>query len=62
MVMPYGAIQFTVLHKVKTFAAGSSKTGISKAEQFLSNRRVFYLFGKCFPMQNVTNLAGMLKV
>jgi len=28
MVMPYTAIQFTVLHKLKTFAAGSSKTGI----------------------------------
>ncbi|XP_010269464.1 PREDICTED: mitochondrial thiamine pyrophosphate carrier [Nelumbo nucifera] len=26
MVMPYTAIQFTVLHKLKTFAAGSSKT------------------------------------
>ncbi|KAK4256633.1 hypothetical protein QN277_006334 [Acacia crassicarpa] len=26
MVMPYTAIQFTVLHKFKTFAAGSSKT------------------------------------
>ncbi|KAI4311152.1 hypothetical protein MLD38_036070 [Melastoma candidum] len=26
MVMPYTAIQFTVLHKIKTFAAGSSKT------------------------------------
>ncbi|CAM8940586.1 unnamed protein product [Rhodiola kirilowii] len=25
MVMPYTAIQFTVLHKIKTFAAGSSK-------------------------------------
>ncbi|KAH9765761.1 mitochondrial thiamine diphosphate carrier 2 [Citrus sinensis] len=25
MVMPYSAIQFTVLHKLKTFAAGSSK-------------------------------------
>ncbi|KAH9683407.1 mitochondrial thiamine diphosphate carrier 2 [Citrus sinensis] len=25
MVMPYTAIQFTVLHKLKTFAAGSSK-------------------------------------
>lgn len=28
MVMPYTAIQFTVLHKLKTFASGSSKTGI----------------------------------
>jgi hypothetical protein len=28
MVMPYTAIQFAVLHKLKTFAAGSSKTGI----------------------------------
>lgn len=27
MVMPYTAIQFTVLHKLKTFASGSSKTG-----------------------------------
>lgn len=27
MVMPYTAIQFTVLHKLKTFATGSSKTG-----------------------------------
>ncbi|KAJ6989500.1 mitochondrial thiamine diphosphate carrier 2-like [Populus alba x Populus x berolinensis] len=26
MVMPYTAIQFAVLHKLKTFAAGSSKT------------------------------------
>ncbi|KAG6664298.1 hypothetical protein CIPAW_02G083800 [Carya illinoinensis] len=26
MVMPYNAIQFTVQHKLKTFAAGSSKT------------------------------------
>ncbi|OAY27756.1 mitochondrial thiamine diphosphate carrier 2 [Manihot esculenta] len=26
MVMPYTAIQFTVLHKIKTFAAGSSKS------------------------------------
>ncbi|KAF3790352.1 Mitochondrial thiamine pyrophosphate carrier [Nymphaea thermarum] len=26
MVMPYAAIQFTVLHKLKTFAAGSSKS------------------------------------
>ncbi|XP_059434311.1 mitochondrial thiamine diphosphate carrier 2-like isoform X2 [Corylus avellana] len=26
MVMPYTAIQFTVLHKFKTFASGSSKT------------------------------------
>lgn len=26
MVMPYTAIQFTVLHKLKTFATGSSKT------------------------------------
>ncbi|XP_015899936.1 mitochondrial thiamine diphosphate carrier 2 [Ziziphus jujuba] len=26
MVMPYTAIQFTVLHKLKTFASGSSKT------------------------------------
>lgn len=26
MYMPYTAIQFTVLHKIKTFAAGSSKT------------------------------------
>ncbi|KAK9139389.1 hypothetical protein Scep_009070 [Stephania cephalantha] len=26
MVMPYTAIQFTVLHKIKTFASGSSKT------------------------------------
>lgn len=26
MVMPYTAIQFTVLHKLKTFAAGSSKS------------------------------------
>jgi solute carrier family 25 (mitochondrial thiamine pyrophosphate transporter), member 19 len=28
MVMPYTAIQFTVLHKLKTFASGSSKSGI----------------------------------
>lgn len=28
MVMPYTAIQFTVLHKLKTFASGSSNTGI----------------------------------
>lgn len=28
MGMPYTAIQFTVLHKLKTFAAGSSKTGV----------------------------------
>jgi len=28
MVMPYTGIQFTVLHKLKTFASGSSKTGI----------------------------------
>ena len=27
MVMPYTAIQFAVLHKLKTFASGSSKTG-----------------------------------
>ncbi|CAK9159728.1 unnamed protein product [Ilex paraguariensis] len=27
MFMPYTAIQFTVLHQLKTFAAGSSKTG-----------------------------------
>ncbi|XP_022849304.1 mitochondrial thiamine diphosphate carrier 2-like isoform X2 [Olea europaea var. sylvestris] len=26
MVMPYTAIQFTVLHKIKTFASGSSKS------------------------------------
>ncbi|KAL5541845.1 hypothetical protein UlMin_009555 [Ulmus minor] len=26
MVMPYTAIQFTVLHKIKTFASGSSRT------------------------------------
>ncbi|XP_022138782.1 mitochondrial thiamine diphosphate carrier 2-like isoform X2 [Momordica charantia] len=26
MVMPYSAIQFTVLHRLKTYAAGSSKT------------------------------------
>lgn len=26
MYMPYSAIQFTILHKLKTFAAGSSKT------------------------------------
>ncbi|KAF7834484.1 mitochondrial thiamine diphosphate carrier 2-like [Senna tora] len=26
MVMPYTAIQFTVLHKIKTLASGSSKT------------------------------------
>lgn len=34
MVMPYTAIQFTVLHKFKTFAAGSSKTGVY--ESFLT--------------------------
>lgn len=28
MYMPYTAIQFTVLHKLKSFAAGSSKTGL----------------------------------
>lgn len=27
MVMPYTAIQFTVLHRLKTLAAGSSKSG-----------------------------------
>lgn len=27
MVMPYTAIQFTVLNRLKTYAAGSSKTG-----------------------------------
>ncbi|XP_074325002.1 mitochondrial thiamine diphosphate carrier 2-like isoform X2 [Apium graveolens] len=27
MVMPYTAIQFTILHKLKTFAAGPSKAG-----------------------------------
>lgn len=31
MVMPYTAIQFTVLHMFKTFAAGSSKTGICES-------------------------------
>lgn len=30
MVMPYTAIQFTVLQQLKTFAAGSSKTGLSE--------------------------------
>ena len=28
MVMPYSAIKFIVLHKLKTFASGSSKSGI----------------------------------
>jgi hypothetical protein len=28
MYMPYTAIQFTVLHELKTFASGSSRTGI----------------------------------
>lgn len=27
MVMPYTSIQFTVLHKLKSFASGSTKTG-----------------------------------
>jgi len=31
MYMPYTAIQFTVLHKLKTFASGSSRTGILSA-------------------------------
>lgn len=29
MVVPYTSIQFAVLHKVKSFAAGSSKAGTS---------------------------------
>ena len=32
MVMPYTAIQFTVLQKLKTYAAGSSKAGIFQYE------------------------------
>ncbi|WZZ74496.1 hypothetical protein YC2023_085866 [Brassica napus] len=28
MVMPYTSIQFTVLHKLKSFASGSTKTGV----------------------------------
>ncbi|GJS36089.1 mitochondrial thiamine diphosphate carrier 2-like protein isoform X2 [Tanacetum coccineum] len=34
MVMPYTAIQFMVLHKVKTFASGSSKADISEYESW----------------------------
>jgi len=29
MVMPYTSIQFTVLHMLKSYASGSSKTGMS---------------------------------
>jgi hypothetical protein len=29
LYMPYTAIQFTVLHKLKTFASGSSKAGMT---------------------------------
>lgn len=35
LYMPYTAIQFTVLHKLKTFAAGSSKTGMQFWERLL---------------------------
>ncbi|PWA84728.1 substrate carrier family protein [Artemisia annua] len=35
MVMPYTAIQFMVLHKVKTFASGSSKAGLELAKLVL---------------------------
>lgn len=45
MVMPYTAIQFAVLQKVKTFASGSSKTGILSTDQLLLIRR-FYVFLK----------------
>lgn len=34
MYMPYAAIQFTVLHKLKTFAAGSSKTGMIHGKEY----------------------------
>lgn len=32
MVMPYTSIQFTVLHKLKSFASGSTKTGNESTE------------------------------
>lgn len=60
MVMPYTAIQFTVLHKLKTFASGSSKTGILSTYRLLLIRRIYYLenvssigqlSGKCVSVQ-----------
>jgi Mitochondrial carrier protein len=32
LYMPYTAIQFTVLHKLKTFASGSSKAGMTDSQ------------------------------
>ncbi|KAL4576261.1 hypothetical protein LXL04_012352 [Taraxacum kok-saghyz] len=42
MVMPYTAIQFMVLHKVKTFASGSSKSG--QYQIFNNDPKTFYRF------------------
>lgn len=36
LYMPYTAIQFTVLHALKTFASGSSKTGIDIFKLFFN--------------------------
>lgn len=48
MVVPYTSIQFAVLHKVKSFAAGSSKAGTSLTlntfvSESLSNNDMHYI-------------------
>lgn len=51
LYMPYTAIQFTVLHKMKTFAAGSSKSGMLLWEIIDlpdKNLDVFILFLNCY--------------
>ncbi|KAG2398457.1 Mitochondrial thiamine diphosphate carrier 2 [Vigna angularis] len=45
MVMPYTSIQFTVVHKLKTFASGSSKTVQSRVN--LQSRVINYLGISC---------------
>lgn len=50
MVMPYTAIQFTVLHKLKSFVSGSSKTGlnISAPSVIFMQIRSSYLVNNAF--------------
>lgn len=52
MAMPYTAIQFTVLHKLKTLVSGSSKSGVFLSSAFLSNTNYPYLMLHCNFFQN----------
>lgn len=47
MVMPYTAIQFTVLHKLKSLAAGSSKSGLLFFSRTDSSFGIFILITYC---------------